>query len=118
MDSKSCGELEDVISYVCHCGKLKLFSSHCPQQIDEFRKLFNSILASIKSLKENLANTSTMRSLEIEQTIKICSSTYSDVQKSIKTLLDNGELNYCFMSVQFNFGTNSIDLNAHQLLTT
>ncbi|CRL08293.1 CLUMA_CG021374, isoform B [Clunio marinus] len=59
-------------------------------QIDEFKKHFETIVASIKSLKENLANTSTMRSQEIEQTIKICSPTYSDVQKSIKTLLDNG----------------------------
>lgn len=64
------------------------------QQIDEFRKHFEAILASIKSLKENFANTSTMRSAEIEQTIKICCSTYNDVQKSIKSLLDNGEFNY------------------------
>lgn len=64
------------------------------QQIDEFRKHFESILASIKSLKENLANTSTMRASEIEQTIKICNATYAETQKSIKTLLDNGEFNY------------------------
>lgn len=81
------------------------FSYNCfpfrSQQIDEFRKHFESILASIRSLKENFANTSTMRSSEIEQTIKICSSTYADVQKSIKTLLDNGEFDYliCFTSV-------------------
>lgn len=51
-------------------------------------------MTSIRSLKENLSSTSTMRASEIEQTMKICSSTYADVQRSIKTLLENGELNY------------------------
>lgn len=77
---------------------MSFFNFSFQQQIDEFRKLFDSIVASIRSLKENLANTGTMRSSEIEQTIKICGTTYSDAQKSIKTLLDNGEFNYLIAS--------------------
>lgn len=77
---------------------MSFFNFFFQQQIDEFRKLFDSIVASIRSLKENLANTGTMRSSEIEQTIKICGTTYSDAQKSIKMLLDNGEFNYLIAS--------------------
>lgn len=95
MDPKSCGELGSLFG--CFSSSFLSFFS---QQIEEFRKHFESILASIKSLKENLANTSTMRASEIEQTMKICSSTYADTQKSIKALLDNGEFNYFYERVK------------------
>ena len=35
-----------------------------------------------------------MRASDIEQTMKICNSTYSEAQKAIKALLDDGKFNY------------------------
>lgn len=61
------------------------------KQIDEFNKFFNNTMSTVKSLKGNLSNTDTMRSSEIEQTIKLCTTIYDEIQRSIKILLDNGE---------------------------
>lgn len=61
------------------------------KKIEDFRKAYEKTLTSIDGLQQNLADSNTMRASEIEQTIKICNSTNSDVQKSIKSLLDNGE---------------------------
>lgn len=45
-----------------------------------------------------------MRASEIEHTMKTCSSTHSDVQRSIEALLDNGEFYYLVKENNFEVG--------------
>lgn len=87
------------LSYVFSSHSIHSFISFT-QQIDEFKKFFDSTVSSIKALKENLSNINTMRSSEIEQTMKMCNTKYLDIQKHIKFLLENGKVNYIFFGKQ------------------
>jgi hypothetical protein len=62
------------------------------QQIDNCCKKYELTVESIKKVTNNIANTNTMRAIEIEQTVKIYTPLYNDVQQNIKSLIECGEL--------------------------
>jgi hypothetical protein len=96
---------------------LLLFSK---QQIDNCSKKYDLTVESIKNITNNIANTHTMRAIEIEQTVKIYTPLYNDVQQNIKSLIECGELrlrvdehlqfHYIFFSFLKRFHQNCFDV--------
>lgn len=46
---------------------------------------------SIKNIIDNIANTSSMRAIEVEQTVKVYEMKYNEAQSNIKSLIECGK---------------------------
>lgn len=62
-----------------------------PQQIENCCAKYKLTVDSIKNIIDNIANTNTMRAIEVEQTVKVFSPKHNEVQQSIKFLIECGK---------------------------
>lgn len=66
------------------------------QRIEEFKKCFDKAINDLENLHVVLLDNKSIRANETDQAMKYCTKMNDDVQKAIRSVIDNGKLKIMF----------------------
>lgn len=70
------------------------------QRIEEFKKCFDKAINDLENLHVLLLDNKSIRANETDKAMKHCTQMNDDVQKAIRTVIDNGKLKSMFNVMQ------------------